>query len=119
MGAIGGGSGYGAYLGTIPDYVQTDGGVLLSGTRKGGPADVAGIRAGDTIVTFDGVRIDNIYDYTYALRSRKPGQEVRIGVLRAGGEVTLIVTLGRRGESPRPGGNTTESNTHSGSGGHP
>jgi len=120
MGAIGGGSGYGAYLGTIPDYVQTEGGVLLSGVRQGGPADLAGMRGGDTIVKFDGVRIDNIYDYTYALRSRKPGQEVRITVLRDGGEVDIVVTLGRRGETPRPGATSPHGNDpHSGSGGHP
>jgi hypothetical protein len=119
MGAIGGGAGYGAYLGTIPDYVQTEGGVLLSGVRKDGPADAAGLRAGDTIVKFDGVRIDNIYDYTYALRSRKPGQNVRITVLRDGGEQDFVVTLGRRGEAPRPGGTSPHDSPHSGSGGHP
>jgi len=35
------------------------------------------------IVRFDGIRVDNIYDYTFALRSRKPGQDVRITVKRA------------------------------------
>ena len=95
-GRIAGGGGYGAYLGTIPDYMQTEGGVLLSGVRAGGPADSAGIRAGDTIVKFDGVRIDNIYDYTYALRSRKPTQPVRITVKRVGQEIDLVATLGRR-----------------------
>ncbi len=96
VGRIAGGGGYGAYLGTIPDYMQTEGGVLLSGVRSGGPAEAAGLRAGDVIVKFDGVRIDNIYDYTYALRSRKPGQSVRITVKRAGQELDLVATLGRR-----------------------
>jgi len=41
-GRIAGGGGYGAYLGTIPDYMQTEGGVLLSGVRAGGPAEKAG-----------------------------------------------------------------------------
>lgn len=120
MGAIGGGAGYGAYLGTIPDYVKTEGGVLLSGVRKGGPADLAGLRSGDTVVKFDGVAIDNIYDYTYALRSRKPGQDVRITVLRDGQEADFVVTLGRRGETPRPAGTSPHGNDpHSGTGGHP
>src|SRR5262249_34952120 len=96
VGRIGGGGGYGAYLGTIPDYLQTEGGVLLSGVPEGGPAATAGIQGGDVIIKFDGVRIDNIYDYTYALRSRKPGQQVRITVKRKGGEQDLLVTLGRR-----------------------
>lgn len=95
-GRISGGGGYGAYLGTIPDYMQTEGGVLLSGTRAESPADKAGLKTGDVIVRFDGIRVDNIYDYTFALRSRKPGQDVRITVKRDGKEVELIATLGRR-----------------------
>jgi Zn-dependent M28 family amino/carboxypeptidase len=96
VGRIGGGGGYGAYLGTIPDYMKTEGGVLLSGVRSGSPAEKAGIQGGDVIVKFDGVRIDNIYDYTFALRSRKPGQQVRITVQRGGSDVDLLATLGRR-----------------------
>jgi hypothetical protein len=42
------------------------------------------------------MRVDNIYDYTFGLRTRKPGQEVRITVKRDGNEVDLVATLGRR-----------------------
>ncbi|MBI5710111.1 MAG: M28 family peptidase [Candidatus Eisenbacteria bacterium] len=96
VGRIAGGGGYGAYLGTIPDYMQTEGGVLLSGVRSGSPAEQAGLRQADVIVRFDGVGIDNIYDYTFALRSRKPGQQVALTVRRDGVLVTLNATLGRR-----------------------
>ncbi len=96
VGRIAGGGGYGAYLGTIPDYMQTEGGVLLSGVRTASPADSAGLRAGDVILRFDGVRVDNIYDYTFALRTRKPGQQVRITVRREGRETELLAVLGRR-----------------------
>ena len=95
-GRIAGGGGYGAYLGTIPDYMQTEGGVLLDGVREGSPAEKAGLKAGDVIVRFDGVRVDNIYDYTFALRTRKPGQDVRITVKRGGQDTDLVATLGRR-----------------------
>jgi S1-C subfamily serine protease len=95
-GRIAGGGGYGAYLGTIPDYMQTEGGVLLSGVREGSPAQKAGLAANDVIVRFDGIRVDNIYDYTFALRTRKPGQDVRITVKRGGQDVDLVATLGRR-----------------------
>ena len=99
VGRIAGGGGYGAWLGTIPDYMQTEGGVLLSGVRAGGPADQAGLKGGDVIVGFDGVHIDNIYDYTFALRSRRPGQTVHIQVKRAGKELDLVATLSRRPSS--------------------
>jgi len=96
VGRIAGGGGYGAYLGTIPDYMQTEGGVLLSGVRTPSPADSAGLKGGDVIIRFDGVRVDNIYDYTFALRSRKPGQPARFTVKRDGREVELVAVLGRR-----------------------
>jgi hypothetical protein len=95
-GRIGGGSGYGAYLGTIPDFSQTEGGVLLSGVREGSPAEQAGLTPGDVIVKFDDVHIDNLYDYAYALRSRKPGQPVRLAVQRKGDRIEVTVTLGKR-----------------------
>jgi Zn-dependent M28 family amino/carboxypeptidase len=95
-GRIAGGGGYGAWLGTVPNYMQTEGGVLLDGVRDDSPAQKAGIRGGDVIVRFDGIRVDNIYDYTFGLRTRKPGQEVRITVKRDGKDVELLATLGRR-----------------------
>jgi hypothetical protein len=94
--AAGVGGGFGAYLGTIPDYMQTEGGVLLDGVRDGSPAAQAGLREDDVIVRFDGMRVDNIYDYMFALRTRRPGQQVRITVKRAGGEQDVLATLGRR-----------------------
>jgi hypothetical protein len=95
-GRIAGGGGYGAWLGTIPDYMQTEGGVLLDGVRDASPAAEAGLQAKDVIVRFDGIRVDNIYDYTFALRTRKPGQQVRITIQRGGVERELVATLGRR-----------------------
>ena len=57
-----------AYLGTIPDYAQGDiVGVKLSGVVKGGPAEQAGLQGGDIITELAGKKIENIYDYTYAL----------------------------------------------------
>ncbi|MCA9084405.1 MAG: M28 family peptidase [Planctomycetaceae bacterium] len=86
-----------AYLGTIPDYAETDTkGVLLSGVAKGAPADVAGVKGGDIIVKVAEKPIENIYDYTYAIEALKIGQEVEIVVLRQGKEVSLKITPGSR-----------------------
>ena len=85
------------YLGTIPDYASEDvKGVLLSGVRGGGPADKAGIKAGDIIVHFAGKEITNIYDYTYALDAVKVGKSVEIEVLRKGEKIKLSVIPGTR-----------------------
>lgn len=86
-----------AYLGSIPDYAESDiKGVLLSGVARGAPADKAGVRGGDVIVRLAGRPIENIYDYTYAIEALKIGQEVEIVVSRNGQEITLKVTPGSR-----------------------
>ena len=86
-----------AYLGTIPDYVESETpGVKLSGVAAGGPASQAGVQAGDVIVELAGRAIANIYDYTYALEALKVGEPVQIVVQRGDQRVTLKVVPGSR-----------------------
>jgi Tol biopolymer transport system component/Zn-dependent M28 family amino/carboxypeptidase len=96
--------GYGAYLGTIPDYRAMEdakGGVLLGDVRPGGPAARAGIRGGDRIVEMAGTKIENLYDMTFALQDHRPGETIDVVVVRDGSRVTLRATLGeRRGSEP-------------------
>jgi len=81
-----------AYLGTIPDYASGDvQGVPLAGVVGGGPADRAGLEAGDIIVELAGRKIENIYDYTYAIDALKIGEPARIVIVRKGETVTLEV----------------------------
>jgi Tol biopolymer transport system component len=87
---------YGASLGTIPDYVgPADGapGVLLAGTRPGGPADKAGLRRGDVLVELAGTSIRDVNDFMYVLRRVKPGQTSTAVVVRDGRRVTFEVTF--------------------------
>jgi hypothetical protein len=88
--------GYGPYLGTIPDMTPRDFGLRLTGVREGSPADEGGLRAGDVVVEFGGEEITDIYAYTYALRDKRPGDEVVIVVERDGERVSLTVVLGER-----------------------
>jgi hypothetical protein len=74
----------GAWFGSIPDMGETKGGFRLSDVTKGSPADEAGLKGGDLITEFDGKPITNLYDFTYALRSKKPGDEVLVKYQRAG-----------------------------------
>ncbi len=97
--------GYGAYLGTIPDFSAMEsatGGVKLADVRSGGPADKAGIKGGDVLVEMAGTRIDNLYDMTFALQDHKPGETVDVVVLRDGKRTTLHATLGARGAAGAP-----------------
>jgi hypothetical protein len=88
--------GYGPYLGTIPDFGESEGGVLLSGVRAASPAEKAGIQGGDVVVRFGGLPIANLHDYTYALRARKPGDAVVIEVRRGDAVLALTATLETR-----------------------
>ena len=64
--------------------------------REGSPAAKAGFKAGDVMVEFDGKPIQNLYDFTYALRAHKPGDEVKVKVLRDGKPLEAAVLLTKR-----------------------
>ncbi|MEP0061168.1 M28 family peptidase [Rhodopirellula bahusiensis] len=86
-----------AYLGTIPDYAAGEvKGLKLSGVASGGPAETAGVRGGDVIVKLASQKIEDIYDYTYAIEALKIGEAVEIIVNREGKDVTLSITPGSR-----------------------
>lgn len=90
------GSGYGPDFGSIPDFAEIPNGVRFADIRDGSPASKAGLRAGDILVEFDGKPIQNLYDFTYALRSHKPGDEVTVKVLRDGAPLSAKVLLTKR-----------------------
>ena len=77
----------------------------LSGVTGGSPAEKAGLVAGDTIVKFGDKELRNLYDYTYALQGRKPGEKVNLVVKRVENgqpvEKTLEVTLGSRPDATK------------------
>lgn len=86
-----------AYLGTIPDYAAGDvKGVLLSGVAENGPTAKGGVQGGDLIIELAGRKIENIYDYTYAIEALKIGEEVVIRVRRGDRELELKVTPSSR-----------------------
>jgi len=72
------------FTGTIPDYAQEVEGLLLSGVVAAGPAEVAGLQAGDVIVGLAGQTIANVYDYTYALDVLKVGEPALVEFIRDG-----------------------------------
>ena len=71
-------------------------GLKISGVAKNGPAAKAGVKGGDVIVELAGRKIENIYDYTYAIEALKIGQLTKITVERKGKRVTLEITPGSR-----------------------
>jgi hypothetical protein len=90
------GGGYGPYFGSIPDFGEGIAGVKFADVREGSPAAQAGFKGGDVMVEFDGKAIQNLYDFTYALQSKKPGDEVLVKAMRDGAKVEAKVLLTKR-----------------------
>ena len=93
-----GGSGYGAYLGTIPDMSGggVSDGVRITGVRAGSPAEQAGLMADDVITSIADKHIGNLYDMTDALRSHQAGDTVVVVSRRDGVERRATAVLGKR-----------------------
>ena len=91
-----GGSGYGPYFGSIPDFGEVENGVKFSDVRPGSPAAKAGLKAGDILVQFGDKPIKNLYDFTDALRRSKVGDVVEVKVLRDGQPIGASVKLEQR-----------------------
>ncbi|HYK89126.1 MAG TPA: M28 family peptidase [Acidobacteriota bacterium] len=89
----GGGMGYGAYFGSIPDMTDEVKGVRFSDVRPNSPAAKAGLKGQDVLIQFAGKEITNLEDFTYMLRTHKPGETVEVVVLRDGKPLTSKVTL--------------------------
>jgi len=71
-------------------------GVLVSSVDPGGPADKAGLRARDVILTVDGRSIKDGDDLVGDISARKPGASVKIGYLRAGKQESTVLVVGDR-----------------------
>jgi serine protease Do len=66
-------------------------GVIVSDVWPGGPAEAAGLRIGDILVSVDGQPADNLPTVNYYFRLRDSAENVQLVVLRAGGQQTLSV----------------------------
>jgi S1-C subfamily serine protease len=90
----GSGGGFKASLGVVPDYnAEEIKGCRITGTSPGSPAAKAGLLDGDVLVQWDAHKIDSVFDLTDELRNAKPGNKVKLGVLRDGKRIDLEATL--------------------------
>jgi serine protease Do len=74
----------------------TQDGAYVIGTTKGGPADTAGMKSGDVIVSVNGKTVSSATDLGGILGGLQPGTSVPVVVDRGGQQVTLNVTLAAR-----------------------
>ena len=84
-------------LGVVLDG-RNDIGIPINRVVDGSPADKAGIKVGDIMIGFDGNEISTYDDFFNRLNNKKPGEDVRLKVLRGNKELQKTVSLGRRGD---------------------
>ena len=87
-------------------------GVLVNSVDPDGPADRAGIKPGDVIVSTGGVRVEDSNSLRNHIAGTAPGSEVPVTILRDGKEQTVRARLvelpsDREGNSSSPGGDNS------------
>ena len=75
-------------------------GVLVQGLQKDMPAEQAGIKVGDVILSVNGEEVVSVNDLQIKIASKNPGQEVKLKVWRNNRELTYYVRLGKAPISP-------------------
>lgn len=68
-------------------------GAYVAQVLTGGPADKAGLKAGDIVTKINDITIKNALDLTRTLIKLKPGDEIRISYYRNGKTTDVSVTL--------------------------
>ena len=71
-------------------------GVVIGNVISGGPADTAGLKPGDTIVSVDGKAVKSGDQLVADIASRKPGSKAQLGYVRSGKQATTTVTIASR-----------------------
>jgi len=74
--------------------LEGEGGALVADITPGGPADTAGLKRGDVIITFDGKEIKEMRDLPYIVASTPVGKTVEVEVVRKGKKKTFQVKIG-------------------------
>jgi S1-C subfamily serine protease len=80
-------------LGFSPSQDYDDLGVEVEKIEKGGAAEKAGLKAGDVIKKLDGRRVKNWDEFRNTVQSRKPGDTLKLAVLRDGEELEIPVKI--------------------------
>jgi serine protease Do len=72
------------------------GGVLVTSVERGGPADTAGLRDGDLLVSFDELVIESLDDLHRALTDDRIGTRATLGILRGTSRLELVANIHER-----------------------
>jgi S1-C subfamily serine protease len=76
------------------DHLTPAAGAVVNSVQAGSPADQAGLKANDVIVSLNGSPISTASGLTTALHPFNPGDVVKVGFYRGSAQQTVSVTLG-------------------------
>ncbi|MEX2420415.1 MAG: PDZ domain-containing protein, partial [Actinomycetota bacterium] len=85
-----------AFMGVQFGFASEGEGALIADVVEGGPADDAGVLAGDLVVLFEGELVSSNEQLGELIRSHAPGDQVDVGLVHADGSeevVTLVLDL--------------------------
>jgi serine protease Do len=98
--------GDGGYLGVQTEEVTKENfakyglrevrGVAVEKVIDGSPAQTAGLQSGDVIVAFNGEQVTSTRKLTRLLGEVSPDHQVKLTVVRSGGEREIVATVGKR-----------------------
>jgi serine protease Do len=77
-------------------------GVLIQDVVEGGPAEDAGLKAGDVILKVDDKEVNQANELQMEIARRQPESQIKITVFRDGRELSLNVTLKTLGDDTAP-----------------
>jgi len=76
--------------------IKQDGGVLITEAMDDMPAQKAGLKRGDVIVSFNGKKVTNLRELRFAVAQTPPGKKISVTVVRDGSEKTVELELAQR-----------------------
>lgn len=74
-------------------------GVLVTAVTRGGPAEQAGLKVGDVVLSVQDIRVDNIDVLGYRLSTAGIGNTVTLDIMRSGKERKMPVKLAKEPEA--------------------
>jgi serine protease Do len=77
-------------------------GVLIGDVVKDGPADKAGLKAGDIVVEFDGAAMRDANEFRNSVAATAAGSSRKVTVFRDGKQQTLSIEIGRLADAGDP-----------------
>lgn len=89
----------GATLDNLPENAPETGVVVLK-VNPGGPAEKAGLAAGDRVVSLETVGVTDLDQFARLMRNQVPGSRIKMTVERNGEPQEILVTLGQRPAAP-------------------